>query len=657
MNLRIEILNANNDLYFIDNELQIKVYLVKDNKEEIDITDDKNLIVFSLNNDVVYVYDKIIDKPYRLLFKSKGLTNVYFVYEKENKEKINFIKAFRVFTDKLDNTYRPKKRIEIRRENEESYGVNNAHSLNSLVNFHVFLIDEEEQETEITESKFLSFYSLDDDNLFLFDKIKKQPFSVLFRKEGTGFLKAIYNDGINPLLIDTRNFICYVSFFKENYLDYLMGDFNKEKILASPKNRAVFDTFMEMLDILYAYNQDLKDISSFDNTKSNFLDILAQNVGFLRVDTLARNTVDEDKEDYIFRELLKSMVDLLSIRGTKAAYELFFSAIGYNIRLNEFWYDENGDLVEIDSYDELKTTYIGYNVDGSLKNNIAEKQNDPRKNVSKQQRYIFNVEIDENKKIIRSYEMPFQMPIIDNVFVYINCIKCGPKRDFKIVNGNRIVFKTDLTLTEGDAVFVLKNPDYSVFRNAKSNYMRVSLSSKEEGKFTPPSFFSSQKKRIINYYLDFLKPIHMQYLPEFLVNDIAGDQNGIGEILNINKMINSDDFKVGKFKGSLDNIIYRQSVGRVPGIPMGDVFFDKMFSMGGESDKIGTDLNTYVNAFEIFNIVKNSLNENASGIKNGIFDSYGKKYLRWDIDGVKFDKKSGWDEKGFLLDSLTIIKQ
>jgi hypothetical protein len=652
MNLRIELQNSDNDLYLINDELYVNVYLINDDKTETNVTDSNKLICFSINNDIVYVYDKVVDKPFRLLFKSKGFTNVYFVYD-NNGDKITLIKPFRVLSSKLDNTTKPKKRIEIRRQNESDYGINNAHVLNSNVNFYVTLIDEEDIETDITESEFLSFYSLDDDNLFLFDKQSNNPFHVLFRKEGTGFLKAVYNDGINSLLVDTRNFICYVSFFKENYLNHLVGDFNKEKILANPKNKAVFDTFMEMLDILYAYNQDLKEISSFDNTKSNFLDILAQNVGFLRVDTLARNTSLEDKEDYIFRELLKSMIDLLSIRGTKAAYELFFSAIGYNIRLNEFWYDENGDLVEIDPYDEQNTTYIGYNIDGSLKNNVAEKQNDPRKNVPKQKRFVFNVDVDSDDNIIRSYEMPFEMPIIENVFVYLNCIKCGPRRDYKIVNKTRIVFNADINLNDGDAVFVLKNPDYSVFRNAKSNYMRVNISSKDEDKFTPPSFFSNQKKRLINYYLDFLNPIHMQYLPEFLINDIAGDENGIGEILDIASLADANETKVGKFKGYLND----QVVGRVPAIPISDNIFNNIFSMGNLADTEGTDANTYVNRFEIFDIVKNTLDETLRNVKNGIFDSYGKKCLRWDIDGVVFDENDSWDEKTFLLDSLTITKQ
>jgi hypothetical protein len=78
--------------------------------------------------------------------------------------------------------------------------------------------------------------------------------------------------------------------------------------------------------------------------------------------------------------------------------------------------------------------------------------------------------------------------------------------------------------------------------------------------------------------------------------------------------------------------------------------------MGNESDKIGTDSNTYVNGFETFNMVKNTLNENLNNIKNGIFDSYGKKSLRWDVDDVSFDDNKSWDEKTFILDSLTVTK-
>ena len=654
MNLRIEVLDNLNKIFIKEKNYELKIYLVDTvSKIETDITNSDKLDAYSTDYNIVYIYRKNENNPFKILLKNKGVADLVFVYDDKINAPVSFSYKINVLNDKFENLAKAKNRIEMRRENENNYGVNNSHLLNSYVNFRVYFIDKENIETDITDNQNLSFYSLDDDNLFVMDKIVGESYSVLFRKEGTGFLKAIYNDNVNSILIDTRNFICYTSFFKENYLDYFVGDFNKEKILSNPKNLAVFDTFMEMLDILYAYNQDLKEISSFDNTKSNFLDLLSQNIGFLRVDNLSRNTSDEDKEDYLFRELLKNMVDLLSIRGTKAAYELFFSAIGYNIRLNEFWYDQDGDLVEIDAYNELDTTYIGYKTDGSLKDNIAKKQNDPRKDIPKQERYIFTIQSDSNGAAIRSYEMPFQMPIIENVFVYINCIKCGPRKDYIVVNGNRIVFNTDLNVTLGDAIFVLKNPDYSVFRNAKSNYMRLNIYSKDITKFTPPSSFSTQKKKIINYYLDFLKPIHMRYLPEFLVNDIAGDENGIGEIIDFADYIDDSDAKVGKFKGLLNN----QIIGKVPAIPFNDNAFDNIFSMGTNSDKIGTDENTYVNAFEFFNIVKNTLDESLNNVRNGLFDSYGKKCLRWDIDSIKFDENDAWDEKSFLLDSLTITKQ
>lgn len=652
MKLRIEFIDNLNNIFIKDKIYEIKVYLIDDNNNETNITNDSKLNVYSTDYNIVYLYRKNENNPFKILLKKKGVADLVFIYN-NNSTNITSNYTINVLNNKFENIVKKKSRIEIRRENEADYGVNNAHLLNSYVNFYVYFIDIDGNEIDITSDEDLSFYSLDDDNLFIMNKVPNQPFSVFFRKEGTGFLKAVYNDNINPILIETRNFICYTSFFKENYLNHFVGEFNKEKILANPKNSVVFDTFMEMLDILYAYNQDLKDISSFDNTKSNFLNLLSQNIGFLRIDTLAKNTNEEDKEDYIFRELLKNMVDLLSIRGTKAAYELFFSAIGYNIKLNEFWYDQDGDLVEIDPYSVSETTYIGYKTDGTLKNNISYKQKDPRKDVLKQERYIFNIENDSSGVAIRSYEMPFQMPIIENVFVYINCIKCGPRRDYIIVNGNRIVFDTDLGISAGDAIFVLKNPDYSVFRNAKSNYMRVNIFSKDLNKFNPPSSFSTQKKKIINYYLDFLKPIHMRYLPEFLVNDIAGNENEIGEVINFSNYIDDSDRKFGKFKGLLNN----QIIGRVPAIPFSDNTFDNIFSMGNSNDTVGTDENSYINKFEFFNITKNTLDENLNNVKNGLFDSYGKKCLRWDVDGIKFDENDAWDEKSFLLDSLTITKQ
>ena len=145
----------------------------------------------------------------------------------------------------------------------------------------------------------------------------------------------------------------------------------------------------------------------------------------------------------------------------------------------------------------------------------------------------------------------------------------------------------------------------------------------------------------------------MQYLPEFLITDLAQTQGEIGEKIDIDSFANASDFKRGKFRGYINSEV----VGKVPAIPIKENVFDSIFSMGVEADKNGTDINTYINKFENFNIEKNSLDENKKNIKNGIFDSYGKKCLRWDVDNVKFDLNYGWDEKGFLIDSLAIIKK
>jgi hypothetical protein len=149
-------------------------------------------------------------------------------------------------------------------------------------------------------------------------------------------------------------------------------------------------------------------------------------------------------------------------------------------------------------------------------------------------------------------------------------------------------------------------------------------------------------------------------MKDLIRRNLNDQANEIGEKIDFSQYINADTFKYGKFKGKINNNNVDDNLinYRVPNMSIDDDgIFDKILSMGSVSDKIFVDENTYVNKFELFNIVKNTLDEDKRNVRNGLFDNYGKKCLRWDVDNISFDEKNYWDEKGFLLDSLAVIKK
>jgi hypothetical protein len=52
------------------------------------------------------------------------------------------------------------------------------------------------------------------------------------------------------------------------------------------------------------------------------------------------------------------MFDLISVRGTKLTYELFFNALGYITTFEEFWYDNDGNLIGVEDAKYSKTDAI-----------------------------------------------------------------------------------------------------------------------------------------------------------------------------------------------------------------------------------------------------------------------------------------------------------
>lgn len=253
-------------------------------------------------------------------------------------------------------------------------------------NISVKLIKIDNTVVDVTNNVNTSIFTLDDN--VVFDQTTK---IIHFNKEGTGALKAVYTNSFGESFSFEQKFVVYNVFFKDNYINHFVSSFEKLKLSKNKKLKIMMDTMMEMMDILYAYNVDAKLLNSFSGVKSEFLDLLGQNVGFERIDYESVNTSEEDSANKVYKEILSNIFDLLNIRGTNLAYDLFFNAIGYNINLQEFWYNDNSELIEINPYDDTLSSFYRYDTNGVNLDSPPFANKDPR-------RFISNDNVFKNNK-------------------------------------------------------------------------------------------------------------------------------------------------------------------------------------------------------------------------------------------------------------------
>ena len=383
-------------------------------------------------------------------------------------------------------------------------------------------------EVNITGYADCKVFSLDPDNFYLLpDSNNGTRVQFLSKSEGSGIIKVIFPYNGETFYI-SKQFLCHGSFFKDNYLSYLVPTLDAQNIMSNQFLKSILDTLMEMIDILYAYNEDLKIISNFKSGKSKFISLLAQNVGFERIDFTQFNTKYEFTNDETFREVISNMFDLLSVRGTRLAYELFFNALGYNTTLQEFWYDSNGDLIEVNPVDESLSTFFAYNERGELLDTPPLPRPDPRKN----------------------------NPILSNDYNIL------PASYIRVLNGDG-----SISYQKNEDIIINKksnNFTQDVFVSNKSNYVRLILNSSiNDNYFEIPSNFSLEKRKIIKRYLDFLRPSHIQYITEALGGKIADDLvSQLYEEFNVGRLFEFKDFLIEE----LSNLYEKFLIGDIKNI-------------------------------------------------------------------------------------------
>lgn len=292
-----------------------------------------------------------------------------------------------------------------------------------------------------------------DDNIYVDtnDEIGLEEINLIAIREGSAIVKAYYTNDDGDVIYGETEIVVYTGWFRDNYWQ-LIGEHEYTAIGgAETYMDCLLKACMEMYDILWAYNKDVSDLTDPLFAKSKFINVIGKSRGFVQTDFSTAKLSTEYVATQLYREVLSNLYELLDIRGTKLAYEMFFGALGYDIELLEFWYNEDGQLIEINPYDDEVdnlSSYSTYNINGRLIDSDGSYASDPRLNVSS---------------------------------------SASPKV------------------------------------NNKSYFIKPTLTAKDGFDFGDLGGYSIAQKQIITQYLQFLKPLHMEYLDtvyDFNVNSI-----------------------------------------------------------------------------------------------------------------------------------------
>jgi hypothetical protein len=121
-------------------------------------------------------------------------------------------------------------------------------------------------------------------------------------------------------------------FFRENYAKFL-PPYDVIKLQNTAKKQIFAEAFMREFDRFSKIIDDIYNIVDIDKIPLEYLDYLAQIIGYERQDYLLLT-------DVTFRELLKNIIEIYRIKGTNYSFELFFGFLGFDITLREFWFDK-----------------------------------------------------------------------------------------------------------------------------------------------------------------------------------------------------------------------------------------------------------------------------------------------------------------------------
>lgn len=173
------------------------------------------------------------------------------------------------------------------------------------------------------------------------------------------------------------------TFFQKNYKTFL-PDYDIDEISSRPKAKIFLESFMIEFDKFSKIIDDLYNLVDIDKAPVEYLDYLAQLIGYEKDENIIL-------EADFFREFLKNIVEIYKIKGTNYSFELFMNFVGFDVELEEFFFDRryyysNASINEFtgegnrNRYGFYLTTQNpedGYLKESSVKENVTKKDFTP----------------------------------------------------------------------------------------------------------------------------------------------------------------------------------------------------------------------------------------------------------------------------------------
>ena len=148
----------------------------------------------------------------------------------------------------------------------------------------------------------------------------------------------------------TTKYCCITSFFQNNWENFIpINDY--ESINDNSALSAFMDSIMKEFDKLNNILTNAKSFKKYDEIPYEYITYLTQLLGAEPKDFMI---MSDQKTKYV--ELASNIVDIYSIKGTTGSFELLFNFLGYNVEIEEYFFDRRRYFTINDTNEETTTS-------------------------------------------------------------------------------------------------------------------------------------------------------------------------------------------------------------------------------------------------------------------------------------------------------------
>ena len=254
-------------------------------------------------------------------------------------------------------------------------------------------------------------------------------------------------------------------FFRKNWKKFL-PEFDAVQIDSQEKSKIFTEAFMREYDRFSLIIDNIYNVVDINKVPVSYLDYLAQLIGYERDDFLLI-------DDISFRELIKNMIEIYQIKGSNYSFELFFNFLGFDITLNEFWFDKRYGDTNINTNQYTSST--------------------------DEESYLFYLTPYKPTKVIPS-NMSAEYGVTEDLIKETLDLNMFDKYISWYNNGDARGYSAKQLLGDTDG---FTGDTYTYFKSNIIQYTLTTLGTEQESELT------EEDQEVINLYVRFLTPIYI----------------------------------------------------------------------------------------------------------------------------------------------------